>query len=131
MTLSFIKNFHSVEEYEIYKDAALTLEKVNGSFALIQNIDLNRLDEIGRTNLQRMLEGLAPLDKNGISYELHHIGQKVDSPLAILTKTSHIQGGNYSILHFSEGGGVHAELGSLWKQEREEFWKAFAQGFVS
>lgn len=131
LPLSFIKNFHSVEEYAIYKDAALTLEKVNGSFALIQNIDLNQLDEFGRTNLQRMLEGLAPLDKNGISYELHHIGQKVDSPLAILSKPEHIQGGNYSILHFSEGGGVHAELGTLWNQEREEFWIAFAQGLAA
>ncbi len=33
--------------------------------------------------------GLAPIDKDRMSYELHHVGQKADSPLAILSKNEH------------------------------------------
>lgn len=33
-----------------------------------------------------MEKGLSPLDKDGQPYELHHIGQKMDAPLAELTK---------------------------------------------
>ena len=50
------------------------------------DIDLTKEDDFGRTNLERMKQGLAPLDKDGNPIELHHVGQKMDSPLAELTR---------------------------------------------
>lgn len=51
------------------------------------------------TNLERMKMGHPPIDPiSGKAYELHHVGQSIDSPLAILTKVEHMQGGNNTIL---------------------------------
>ena len=97
LPLEFIKSFHSVDEYNIYKNAGLQVTKVNGKYAYVQNIDWDYVDSQGRTNAQRVIDGYAPLDSTGKSYELHHIGQKADSPLAILTNAQHH--GNDSILH--------------------------------
>lgn len=72
---------------------------VNGNMALIRKIDLNYVDDMGRTNLQRMEQGIAALDPSGTPYELHHIGQHADSTLAVLTKAEHMQGGNNKIWH--------------------------------
>lgn len=45
------------------------------------------------------MDGLAPLTPQGRSYELHHIGQHQDSPLAELTKEEHRGKGNDGVLH--------------------------------
>ena len=75
--IEIIKQFHTTEEYEVFKAANLKPFMVNGEMALIRpDIDLKLVDELGRTNLQRMTLGLSPLDPTGIPYELHHIGQK-------------------------------------------------------
>ena len=44
-------------------------------------------------------EGYAPRDPEGNPIELHHIGQRKDSPLAELTVREHREGDNYRILH--------------------------------
>ena len=132
--LSIIKNISSPEEYLLYKEAGLTCEMVGQYPALIQNIDLSYKSELGGktvTNLQRMQKGYAPLDpKTGAAYELHHVGQAVDSPLAILTPQQHRFGESYSILHdptISSGTGVHAQLTTAeWNAQRSAFWKAFS-----
>ena len=56
-------------------------------------------DFSGRTNLERTQAGLAPIDEDGKPLELHHIGQKPDSPLAELTRDEHRGKGNDAILH--------------------------------
>lgn len=124
LPLEFIKNFHSVDEYNIYKDAGLQLAKANGKWAFIQDIDWDFIDEQNRTNAQRVAAGLNPIDSTGNSYELHHIGQKQDSPLAILTSEQHKS--NYSILHRNTGS-IQGEVnhGAVWQQQKREFWKAF------
>lgn len=82
-----IARFNSMEQYEICKSAGLTAKMVNGKTALVRQIDLNYVDELtGKTNLQLMQEGYAPYDPTGQKYQLHHIGQRNDSPLAILMK---------------------------------------------
>ena len=43
----------------------------------------------GRTNIQRMRDGRAPLDRNGDPIELHHINQRSDAPIIELTKEEH------------------------------------------
>lgn len=101
----------------------LVLVMVGNKSALIKtDIDLKMIDSKGRTNLQRMKQGLAPLDSNGISYELHHVGQKKDGTLAILTTTEHDNPALHGFLKESE---AHA-AGTNWDAERQAFWKAFA-----
>ena len=80
-----IKGFQTTEQYEICKNAGLTVDKVSNKAALVREIDLGYTKD-GVTNLERMLNGRAPLDATGTAYELHHIGQKTDSTLAILTR---------------------------------------------
>lgn len=122
--LDVIKQFHTMEEYQTFRDANLQSAIVGDRIALIKpDIDLKRVDAKGRTNWERMLQGLAPQDSNGISYELHHIGQKSDGTLAILTRAEHDNPALHGFLKISE---AHAK-GTNWNAERQAFWKAFAK----
>lgn len=125
--LDVIKQFSNMEQYDICKSAGLTPRMINGKTELIRNIDLDFVDDMGRTNAQRMEQGLAALDPTGQSYELHHIGQKADSTLAILTKAEHMQGGNNKIWHvLGEATEVHGP-GNTWDLQRQEFWKSLVK----
>lgn len=125
--LDVIKQFSSMEQYQICQAAGLSPHMVNGNIALIRNIDLNFADDMGRTNLQRMQQGLAALDPTGQAYELHHIGQHANSTLAILTKAEHMQGGNNKIWHvLGEATEVHG-AGNTWDLQRQQFWKQLAK----
>ena len=124
-----IKQFTSTKQYDICKDAGLKAKMVNGKTALVRNIDLNYVDEAtGKTNLQLMLKGNAPVDPaTGLKYELRHIGQKTDSTLAILTKAEHMQDGNNTIWHeVGKASEVHVE-GNNWSTQKSRFWKAMAK----
>ena len=122
-----IKQYQNLDQYNACKEIGLTSYMVDGKNALIRDIDLNYLDEKGRTNLQRMQSGLAPLDPTGNAYELHHLGQKVDSPLAILTRKEHREGDNHKLWHlFEKGSEVHID-DSAWNTQRKHFWKDFAR----
>ena len=122
--LDTIKQFHNMDEYQAFKDANLKATFINNKTALIKtDIDPTKIDSKGRTNLERMKQGLAPQDSEGISYELHHVGQKKDGTLAILTQKEH----DSSVLHgFLEETEAHAE-GTNWDAERQAFWKEFAK----
>lgn len=117
----------SMEEYQIYKDAGLIEAEIDGRKCLINpNIDMDQKDAFGRTNKERVEQGLAPLDKNGNPIELHHIGQKNDSPLAELTQEQHRSKENYSILHDTK---KDSEIDrKAFDNERENHWKARAEG---
>lgn len=121
--LDVIKQFHTMEEYQAFRDANLTPKMVGNRSALIKtDIDYYKLDSKGRTNLERMKQGLAPKDANGVSYELHHVGQKKDGTLAILSQSEH----DNPVIHgFLEKTEAHAP-GTNWDAERQAFWKAFA-----
>lgn len=131
LPLDFIKNFHSMEEYQVYQNAGLVCQKVDGQWAYVRDIDWDFLDEEGRTNAQRVQEGLSPLDSEGESYELHHIGQRTDSPLAILTSREHEE--NYATLHANTGEtkGEQPSQGSDWTQQRRDFWKALLAMYLA
>jgi hypothetical protein len=119
-----INSIGSWEEYKIYDEAGLKVEYVDGKPCLIRkDIDMEQKDFNGRTNRQRMEEGLAPQDRNGRPIELHHIGQKTDSPLAELKFEEHHCNGNDSILHDkTKETEVHGE-GNTWDQERQKHWE--------
>lgn len=122
--LDLIKSMHSMEEYEVYKNAGVKSITVNGESMLIRNdIDITSVvDDMGRTNLERMQEGLAALDKDGHAYELHHIGQKNDSPLAILTQGEH----DNKALHWNTNTDNPSSQ-SGWNNQRKHFWEAIAK----
>lgn len=139
ITMDVIKNFRSLKEYDVYKNAQLYEAVINGKSQLVRSIDLDYVSDLAGkqvTNLERMEAGYAPIDPlTGKAYELHHIGQSVESPLAILTTAEHRQGDNYSILHdtnITDGKGVHSLLSeSVWAKQKQEFWKAFYQYTIS
>lgn len=108
---AIVNAIRSEEESRIYMEAGLKEVVVNGKPALIQpRIDLEYLmpewwiEEHGESwrgwsNRDLMAEGYPPHDGNGDPYELHHIGQLTDSPLAELTWAQHREGSNYAALH--------------------------------
>lgn len=114
-------------EAQIYLDADLEARTVNGKDALIRtDIDYDQVDPVrGETNLQRMEQGYAPLDAQGRPIELHHIGQKQDSPLAELTGSEHRGAGNDNVLHNKQ---KESEINRAdFDKERQEHWKARAE----
>ena len=120
-----IKQLHSTDEIKIYREANLVCEEINGSDALIREIDLNYVDDtVGKSNLELMKAGNAPIDPaSGKRYELHHIGQKKDATLAILTEEEHHA--NTKILHYSQ---KESEISkNLFKVQRKNFWKSYAE----
>jgi len=134
--LEIVKCIKSTKESTIYcEQAQLMCVRVNDRLALIRNIDLSYKSELAGktvTNLERMRQGYAAIDPlTGEAYELHHIGQTVDSPLAILTRAEHRIGENNSILHdinIADGEGVHSLLSdSEWAAQREDFWIGLAK----
>lgn len=126
MPLDVIGQLNSMDQYEILRDGGVTASSVPiaGRTALIRPIDLNQVDELGRTNLERMRLGLAALDPDGLPYELHHVGQAADGTLAILTRQEHRSRGNYRIWHLLNESDV--SHGSEWTTLRKNFWKAMA-----
>ena len=114
----------SMKEYEIYKNAGLQEMEVNAKKCLLRSdIDLEQKDEKGRTNKERMEKGEPPLDKNKESIELHHIGQKSNSPFAELTKTEHIRNGNDTILH-DKNKESEIDRVKRYQKEKRGHWKA-------
>lgn len=129
-----IDNIKNMKQYEVLKKAGLKEVEINGRKCLIkENIDLDYTDEDGVSNRDRMARGLAPLDsKTGKPIELHHLGQKADSPLVELTEEEHRTGEyedgkkNQSLWHDNTvETEVHGE-GNNWDQERKAHWKARA-----
>lgn len=136
LPIDVISQLHSMDEYLVYKDAGLKTVMVNGRIALIQNIDLDYVSQLPDgtevTNLVRMQKGYAPLDSaTGKAYQLHHIGQKADGTLAVLTENQHQ--GNAAILNIT---GKESEIiRSEFATTRKDFWEylgksVFANGGI-
>lgn len=117
-----IDSIGSMDEAEIYMKANLVETEINGKKCLIRNdIDIDQEDEDGITNRERMERGRPPITKNGEEVELHHIGQKPDSPLAELTMEEHRGAGNDTILH-DKTKETEIDRNEFGK-ERREHWK--------
>lgn len=134
LPMDVISQLHSVEEYEIYKQAGLKTCMVNGKTALVQNIDLKYTSELADgtkvTNRARMQKGMAPIDPaTGKAYELHHIGQNPDGTLAMLTRDQHRGKGVFSKLHeiWKDSSVDH---GTEWEKTTREFWKYLGQALA-
>lgn len=132
---SIIDSIKTPEEAEVYKKA--NLKDVNGNLERtdidwdmkIPQDKIDRMrslygDEVAdrwsnKTNRDLIKEGKAPYGPDGERINLHHIGQKPDSPLAELTNTEHKS--NDGILHDKT---KTSEIERpVFRQEREEYWK--------
>lgn len=131
------------EESKVYIDA--NLKEVNGNLER-RDIDWNakipqdRIDRIrslygdevaekwaSMTNLDLIKEGKAPYGPDGEQINLHHIGQKHDSPLAELTNTEHKQ--NDGILHDKI---KDSEIDrSAFRTDRRQYWQARYESLTS
>jgi len=102
--LSIIRQFHSVDEYMVFKQAGLRAEMVGGKLALVRpDIDLyDVVDEYGRNNFTRLSKGLNPIDSSGKTFQWHHIGQENDATLALLTGVEHDAGALHGFKIISE-----------------------------
>lgn len=123
--LDVIKGFRTMEQYEVCQKAGLVPKIVNGKMALIRQIDLDFVDEMGRTNLTRMQKGLAALDPaTGEEYQLYYIIEKRESTIAILTKTEYMQSDSCEIWHTA----AEMPQNDRWffEKQHDDFWESMA-----
>lgn len=135
----------SMEEAKIYMKAGLKAARIGNRWALIRS-DINWSDYSVRRNtwLKDKLadyskwvdynnadligEGFPPRDMNGDPYELHHIGQRQDSPFAELTWAEHMGDGNNTILHQA---GKESEIDrQMFDHEKSDYWEARFNAFT-
>lgn len=140
-----IRFITSPAEAEIYRRAGLKEAVIGGRPALIRSdIDWsdysirrntwlrNKLADYDKwaeyNNADLIGEGYPPRDSNGDPYELHHIGQRQDSPFAELTWAEHMGDGNNTILHQA---GKESEIDrEAFEQEKSAYWQARFKAFT-
>lgn len=123
-----VSRIETPEQAEIYKNADLHEETIDGRECLVKKIDYDYIDEkTGMTNRELMAKGRSPIDaKSGEKIELHHMGQDYDSPFAELTENSEHGDGNHAVLHPKTEGSWRndPELEKQYARERKAHWKA-------
>ena len=90
-------------------------------------IDLTLVDARGRTNLERMQKGLAPIGPDGKSIELHHMTQTDNGAIAEVTNSFHTT--NRTTIHVnppSIPSGINREEFASWKKQ---YWQERARDF--
>lgn len=90
-------------------------------------IDPNLVDSRGRTNLQRMEKGLAPIGPDGNPVNLHHMTQTNDSAIVEVTQSFHQQ--NTKVIHINPNtipSGINRSEFNIWKSN---YWKSRANDF--
>ena len=99
------------------------LVDVFGKTVTMDNItfDPNFVDKQGRTNVQRMEQGLAPIGRDGKSVNIHHIDQTNSGPVMEITATEHQQ--NYSNLHTNIGQEPSQIDRNAFSSWRKEYWQ--------
>ena len=123
-----IRNIHSAKEFEIYQNANMVEYDFGGrKFLLPKDMDWNFVDpDTGLTNRELIHNNLNPVDKNGAKYQIHHVGQKKNSPLALLTEEQHSK--NHKILHPQEVSEVRPQGDdSFWKGDKKMVLTILAQ----
>jgi len=115
----------SKEETDLLNELPVAPEKIDDRESLVRtDVDLLALDEKGECNLDRMQKKLSML-KDGKPIELHHIGQKMDAPLAELTMEEHRGQGNDTIFHDKT---QPTEIDrKAFAAERKHYWATRAQ----
>lgn len=138
-----VERIKSVQEAQVYIDAGL--KEVNGNLertdidwdAKIPENKIERMrslygDEVadkwaGKTNIDLIREGKAPYGPDGEQINLHHVGQKPDSPLAELCYTEHKQ--NDVILHDKLKSSEIER--PVFRTERKQYWQERYESLIS
>ncbi|MFI3211077.1 MAG: HNH/ENDO VII family nuclease [Peptostreptococcaceae bacterium] len=116
------------ETAKVYVNADLKPQLINGDLCLIKkDINMDQKDSNGKTNLERMKEGKAPIDANGEKIELHHDKQNSDGILVELSQSEHRGKDNNSTLH-TPGQESQIER-NKFNTIKEKHWKARAEEF--
>ncbi|CEG25313.1 DNRLRE domain-containing protein [Bacillus sp. B-jedd] len=90
-------------------------------------IDPSMVDARGRTNVERMKKGLAPLGPDGKSINLHHTTQRNTSSIAEVTQTFHKE--NSSVIHINPNTIPSGINRTEFKKWRTDYWKNRANDF--
>jgi len=132
----FSRLYWAVNPYEWELVRRGTIASVGERFVVQRDelIDPLLLDGVGRTNLERMLSGLPPVDRDRLaSLELHHLGQQSDGYLLEITRQEHRTDGNYCLAHPGECGAAAVESlvdhGVTWNKWRADYWRRRAADF--
>lgn len=146
--MEVIEYIASMEEAEIYMRAGLQARQIGGRWALCRT-DINWADysirrntwlktspQQGLKNYEEWVdynnadligEGFPPRDPNGDPYELHHIGQRQDSPFAELTWAEHMGEGNNVVLHPRRESVIDRQQ---FGHEKSDHWQARFAAFT-
>ena len=98
-------------------------------------IDPHMIDARGRTNIERMKDGAAPIGPDGKSMELHHMIQTEDSPIAEMTRTFH--NAHYDVVHVypRSGKGAKDYVSGINRPSfdnwRASYWRSRRYDFMS
>lgn len=85
----------------------------------------NVKDALGRTNIERMKQGLAPIGKDGKAVELHHLKQKDDGMIIELTSREHNI--NSKVLHrYKQESEINRNAFNKFKKQH---WQERAKDF--
>ncbi|MRG37723.1 hypothetical protein GH729_17025, partial [Shewanella sp. XMDDZSB0408] len=104
-----------------------TTFKGNKVFQRNDLIDPRLVDSRGRTNLERMQKGLAPVGPDGKSVNLHHMTQKHNGSIAEVTQTFHQK--NSKAIHINPSS-THSGIDrSAFNKWRTDYWKSRANDF--
>ena len=90
--------------------------------------DPSQIDARGRTKLQRMKQGLAPVGYDGKSVNLHHIDQTNASDILEISATQYHA--DYSKLHTNTGQSASLINRSDFSKWRSRYWQFRAEDFL-
>lgn len=96
------------------------------------DIDFNMVDRLNRSNLDRMLAGLAPLGSDGRPIQLHHVIQAESGPVVEIREITHRE--YHRILHGLRGDGMSfrndPNLRKQFNNFRSLYWKWRAKQYL-
>ncbi len=89
------------------------------------DIDFGYRDATGRTNLDRMKDGNAPIGNDGQPIQLHHVLQKESGPMAEVREITHKE--YHRILHglVASGGSFRndKDLAKQYANFKKKYWR--------
>ena len=96
------------------------------------DIDFDYRDATGRTNLQRMKDGDAPIGNDGRPVQLHHVLQKESGPMAEVREVTHTE--YHRTLHGLVGPGGsfrnNKELAKQYANFKKKYWRWCASNYI-
>lgn len=123
------KYIRTYEEAKYYMDNGYREVNWFGNSALIIDIDLDYFSKKhNATNRKLIAAGRSPVvpSYEDQTFDLHHVGQKKDSPLAIIPSGIHNGQKTYSIFH--SGHSSDEDLhNTAFDLQRQKFWLVYVQ----